>query len=162
MRGNLSGGQNLEYDGGSAYNIEVGTELSAGNYQPRIVAQVIRLGAPNQIRSFQVRTRHSVNMTEAMKINLALMGGVGAIYAAIVSDKTSSLYNDCVRVCPGKTTLRQFLSPILRQGLAAKNSVLTIAENVAINNPWVSGGSGVTVNIRQVILDKFASVLSNI
>lgn len=160
MRGNLSGRQDLNYGEGRAYDIEVGDDVPATNYQPRIVARVLRLGSIYQLRTFQVRTKHSVNMTPAMHRNLALMGGVGAIFAAIISDKESQLYNDCVRVCPKGVPLRAFISPILRQGLAAKSSTLVIAEDVAINNPWVSGGEGVTVNISTAVLDKFASELN--
>lgn len=163
MRGNLSGRQFLKYgDGENAYEaIEAGSQGAATNYQPRLVARVVRLNSPTMLRNFQVRTRHSVNMTAAMKHNLALMGGVGAIFAAVVSDKTSVLYNDCVQACPRKMTLRGWLTPIIRQGLAAKNSTLAIADGVAIQNPWVSGGSGSQVTIAQSVLDKFASELSN-
>lgn len=161
MRGNLSGRQDLKYGEGSAYSIEVGDDVPAANYQPRLVARVLRLGSVYQLRTFQVRTKHSVNMTPAMHRNLALMGGVGAIFSAIVSDKTSTLYNNCVNACPRGLTLRQWMSPIIRQGLAAKNSTLVIADGVAIQNPWVSGGTGSLVTIPQTILDKFASELSN-
>lgn len=163
MRGNLSGRQFLEYgDGKTAYDaIEAGSRESANNYQPRLVARVVRIDRPTMLRNFQVRTRHSVNMTAAMKHNLALMGGVGAIFAAVVSDKTSAIYNDCVQACPKKMTLRGWMSPIIRQGLAAKDSAITIAEGIDIQNPWISGGSGTLVTIPQTVLDKFASELSN-
>lgn len=161
MCGNLSGRQDLKYGEGSAYSIEVGDDVPAANYQPRLVARVLRLGTINQLRTFQVRTKHSVNMTPAMHRNLALMGGVGAIFAAIVSDKTSTLYNNCVNACPKGLTLRGWMSPILRQGLAAKDSTLVIGGGVSILNPWVSGGTGSPVTIPQTILDKFASELSN-
>ena len=163
MRGNLSGRQFLNYgDDKSAYEaIEAGNRGSAANYQPRLVARVVRLNRPSMLRNFQVRTRHSVNMTAAMKQNLALMAGVGAIFAAVVSDKTSAIYNDCVHACPKKMTLRGWLSPLIRQGLAAKNSTLAIADGIAIQNPWISGGTGSPVTIPQSVLDKFASELSN-
>ena len=163
MRGNLSGRQFLEYgEGKRAYEaIEDGSRGTAANYQPRLVARVVRIDRPTMLRNFQVRTRHSVNMSTAMKHNLALMGGVGAIFAAVVSDKTSAIYNDCVHACPKKMTLRGWLSPLIRQGLAAKDSTITIANGIAIQNPWVSGGSGSPVTIPQSVLDKFASELSN-
>lgn len=163
MRGNLSGRQSLEYgsNDGKAYNQPTGEITAANNYQPRLIAKVLRAPFASRKRYFQVRTRQSVNLTETMKHNLALMGGVGAIFAAIVSDKTSQLYNDCVSACPDKVTLRGWMSPIIRQGLAAKNSTLIIADGVAIQNPWVNGGSGSPVTISQSILDKFASELSN-
>lgn len=161
MRGNISGRQSITYgSGGKAYDeILTGSIGVAVNYQPRIVARVLRLNETNMLRNFQVRTRSSVNMSANMRRNLALMGGVGAIFAAIVSDKTTQLYNDCVNACPNNMTLRSFLAPILRQGLAAKDSMIIISGDVAINNPWISGGTGVNVNITQAILIKFDSVL---
>ena len=161
MRGNLSGRQSLEYGAGKAYDIQVGSKLTADVYQPRVIAKVTRIGRGDALRFFQVRTKTSVNMTAVMKHNLALMGGVGAIFAAIVSAKQSQLYIECVRACPKDITLRGWLSPILRQGLAALESTFSIADGITINNPWVSGGNGVQVNIPQRILDKFASELGD-
>ena len=96
-----------------------------------------------------------------MRLNLALMGGVGTIFASIVSDKTSQLYNDCALACPKGMTLRRWIAPLLRQGLAAKDADIIIADGIVIANPWVSGGGGSPVIIPQSILDKFASELSN-
>lgn len=161
MRGNISGRQGLEYDGSDAYSIPTGETTPADVYQPRIVAKVLREPFIDRLNYFQVRTRSTVNMTENMKRNLALMGGTGAIFASIVSDKQSQLYIECVQVCPSGETLRGWMTPMIRQGLAAKDATISISEQISINNPWVTGGTGVTVNIPQAILEKFNSVLSN-
>lgn len=163
MRGNISGRQSIVYgSGGRAYDeIAAGSIGVAVNYQPRVVARVLRLNETNMLRNFQVRTRSSVNMSANMHRNLALMGGVGAIFAAIVADKTTQLYNDCVNACPHGKTLRAWIAPTIRQGLAAKDNAISIADGITILNPWVSGGTGTPVSIPAAVIDKFASELSN-
>ena len=162
MRGNLSGRQSIEYgtNDGEAYDQPTGQKTAANNYQPRLIAKVLRAPFADRKRYFQVRTKQSINMTQAMRMNLALMGGVGAIFAAIVSDKTSQLYIDCVLACPKGMTLRGWITPLLRQGLAAKEADIVIADGVVIANPWVSGGAGSPVTITQTIHDKFVAELS--
>ena len=162
MRGNLSGRQSLEYGSGDgkAYDQPTGAITAANNYQPRLVAKVLRAPFASRKRYFQVRTKHSVNMTSAMRLNMALMGGVGAIFAAIVSDKRSALYNDCIAAKPKDVTLRAFIAPILRAGLENKDADIIIADGVTIANPWIDGGSGAPVTIPTTILDKFADELS--
>lgn len=161
MRGNLSGRQSLEYgsNDGKAYEQPTGKKTAANNYQPRLIAKVLRAPFASRKRYFQVRTRQSVNLTEAMKHNLALMGGVGAIFAAIVSDKTSGLYIACDGVRPNDMTLRAFLAPLLRAGLDNKDADIVIADGVAIANPWIDGGTGSQVTIPQAVLVKFAGQL---
>lgn len=158
MSGSLSGPQELQYgaQGGEAYDIPSGSREGATNYEPRLVAMYSH---KKQLRYFQVRTKHSVNMTDAMRLNLATMGGAGAIYSAIVADKTSQLYNDCVHACPAGKTLRGWLVPILRPALAAKDTDIVLADGLILSNPW-NTGSGATINIPQAVLDKFDSVLN--
>ena len=159
LRGNISGRQSLEYDGGGGYDVPDGNKVSASGYEPRMVAMVAHIASPARLRYFQVRTKTSVHMTPAVRHNMAVMGGSGAIYAAVVRDKSAQIYTDCVRVCPETETLRSFLFPILRDGLAAKTLVIQIADGVTITNPWTSTGTQ-TVNIPADILDKFNSELS--
>lgn len=157
MRGNLSGRQEIVYgDAAKAYDVPVGSTASATNYNPIIIARLIRM----RVKNFQVRTRTTINMTQAMRNNLARMGGAGALYAALVADKTTSIYNGCVAACPKGQTLRQFVLPLIRQGLTVKDAQICIAAGVYIVNPWVSSETP-NVPISQAILDKFASVLSN-
>lgn len=161
MRGNLSGRQNLTYDGSpSAYDTPVGEVTGADNYNPRVIAKVMREPYANRLYYFQVRTRSTVNMTATMHHNMALMGGSGALFAALLRQKTSNIYKDCMRVCPKRVSLRAFLLPLLRAGLAAKNASITIDTGVVIVNPWVSSDTP-NVPVPQTILDKFASELSN-
>lgn len=158
LMGSLTGAQNLTYgeSGGSAYDVADGQRIAAKGYTPNFIAKYCR---KTQARYFQVRTRSTINMTANMRRNLALMGGTGAIIAALLRDKTANIYAACVAACPAKTTLRAFLAPIIRAGLAAKSASITIASGVTITNPWIDQGAQ-TLNIRQDIIDKFSSVLS--
>ncbi len=159
MRGKLSGNQSLTYDTHSAYDTPTGDVVAADNYQPRLIAKVRGMYTPRKIRYFQVRTRSTVNMTAAAKKNLALMGGVGALFGSLVSDKSSAIYIAVSALCPKKMTLRAFLAPIIRAALAAKMTNIEIAEGVTIVNPWVSTETP-NVPVSPVILNKFADELS--
>lgn len=88
------------------------------------------------------------------------MGAAGAMYAALVSDKTSAIYLACVNACPRSISLRAFIVPLLRSGFAAKQQSIIISEGVEIVNPWVSQITP-NVQVAQPIIDKFASELSN-
>lgn len=94
-----------------------------------------------------------------MRHNLALMGGVGALFAALLSDKTAQIYTNCVTACPVNMTLRQFVTPKLRAGLSAKTDTITIANSVTITNPWVHTGTQ-TLTLSPEIINKFNSELS--
>lgn len=160
MRGNLSGRQDIEYDeqGGEGYDVPTGQKVAANNYQPRLIAKRLHADTRNARSYFQVRTKTSINMTERKRRSLAVMGGAGALYAALISDKTSQIYNDCVNVCPQDVSLRSFIFPILMDGLTVKDPHITIAGNVYIVNPWASLDQP-NVIVSQAIIDKFNSVL---
>lgn len=158
MRGNISGRQDIEYNGADAYSVRDGNRVTSDNYQPRIVAKVMHDARPDRIKYFQVRTQTSINMTNGMRMTMALMGGAGAIYASLISDKTTHIYNDCVDACPKNMTLRQFVLPILREGLRAKHQQIVIAPDVVIDNPWITGGT-TNVPVSPEILNKFKDVL---
>lgn len=162
VRGSLSPRQSLVYSeyGAAAYDVPTGEKVSARDYQAVLVAKVARLNSANRLTFFQIRTRSTVNMTAASRHNCALMGGVGAIYSSLVRDKSAQIYKDCMQVKPAGKTLRQFLSPILRAGLAAKNAAIVVASGVNIVNPWISSDAP-NVPVSAAVLQKFSSELSN-
>lgn len=162
IRGALAPRQTLEYSeiGAAAYDVPSGETMSARNYQAILVAKVARLGSANRLQYFQIRTRSTVNMSAIFRHNCALMGGVGALFAALVRDKSAQIYKDCVRVKPAGITLRAFLSPILRAGLDNKNAAIVVADGVSIINPWISSETP-NVPVSAALLDKFSSELSN-
>lgn len=159
MRGKLSGNQSITYDTHRAYETPTGNVVTADDYQPRLIAKVKGVGTPRKIRFFQVRTKTSVNMTATAKRNLALMGGVGALFGSLVSAKSSAIYIAVSALCPKGITLRAFLAPIIREALSDKLPRIEIADGVVIVNPWVSTDTP-NVPVSQEILDKFASELS--
>ena len=160
VRGNISGRQNIEYNGGDAYDIADGDRVTSNNYQPRMIAAVRDLYSPRRIKYFSIRTRTTVNMTARMRRNLAEMGGAGALFASLITHKDAAIYAQCVAACPKGMPLRMFIMPLLRVGLAAKNSNIYIADGVNIVNPWVSSDTP-NVPVSTAILDKFNSELSN-
>lgn len=160
MRGNLSGRQSLEYteQGGTGYDVPDGSRDAATNYEPRLIA--LHTDLPNRRRNyFQVRTRTTVNMTTGVRKTQAVMGGAGAIYAALVSDKSSSIYLQCAAAKPRMITLRQFVLPPVMAALAAKESSATIANGLTIDNPWLVASPNVPVSAANI--SKFASVLAS-
>lgn len=159
MRGSLSGKQELKYGGARAYDHESGI-ISPDEYQARLIAKVLRAPYSTRRRYFQVRTRSTVNMTQAYRHNIALMGGSGAMFAELQKMKTSEIYSLCVAVCPREKTLRAFIMPILRAGLAAKTAQIVVADGVVIINPWISSEEP-NVPVGADVLDKFSSELSN-
>lgn len=159
LRGSLSPAQALKYNGADAYTIGDGERVTADDYQPKMVAKVLRLGSPSMVRYYQIRTRSSVNMTSDVRKNMATMGAAAALYAALVSDKQTDIYIACVDACPKGKTLRQFIMPILMDGLDAKVDTINIAANIDITNPWVHDGTQ-TLTIAPAIIDKFSNVLS--
>ena len=167
MRGNVSGRQDIEYNGGDAYAIADGQQLSADNYAPRFVTKVMDLGKFGREKHyFQVRTKTTVNMTPAMRENLAVLGGAGAIFAALVKMKTSAIYAECVacaRESDKNITLRAFVVPRLMDGLRHKDTDIYIGEysggDVYIDNPWTTSGTP-NVPVTANILNKFNDVLS--
>lgn len=162
MTGNLSGRQELDYvQGDGAYAAPDGQKTSATNYEPRLIAKRRR---PNVIDEgcnyFQVRTKTSVNMTAAMRLNMAVMGGAGALFASLLRDKSAQIYAQCAAATPKGISMRAFIVPLLKAGLAAKSAQITIADNIYIVNPWISEDVP-NVPIPIDIYNKFLSVLSN-
>jgi hypothetical protein len=158
VTGNLSGRQFLTYtdEHGRGWTVPDGQSIAANGYQPRLIAK--RVATTNR-RYFQVRTRTSVHMTAAQRLNLAVMGGAGALYSSMLRHKDAPIYNACVAACPRKMSLRQFVYPALLAGLRDKLASLAIAEGVEIVNPWVSAAEP-NVPISATMHNKFAAQLS--
>lgn len=169
MRGNLSGAQKLQYptDDQGAYEGPMGSVNYARNYSPRFVgAKRTKDGR----KYFSVRTKSANHLTAKSKKAMAIMGGAGAMFAAIVRDKSSQLYTSLmamylkIQELGDTRTFRKYLTDNLRAGLLAKSAQITITGPLApiqIDNPWVNeADSGLNVSIAQNILVKFWSELS--
>lgn len=163
MRGNLSGRQEMTYNGGRAYDsIAQGQSAGATNYQPRLIAKVLRLGRVDMRRFYQVRTRSTVNMSADYRNNVAVMGAALSMYASIVRSGGALLislqagYAGEVR----SVTFRSWVISFLRVGLTVKAATIDIGGFAQIINPWVAGGTGAVVNVPANIITKFADILS--
>lgn len=167
MRGNLSGAQKLEYptDNLGAYEGPMGSVNYARNYQPRFVGAKI---AKSGKKYFAVRLRTANHLTAKSKKAMALLGGAGSIYAALISITAAKAEMDAVFAKAqefGETrTFRQFWMAQVRQMLvtnaASKHVVISGAE-ITIKNPWVNSNLEVygSTTLDIAIVVKFWDVL---
>lgn len=164
IRGSLSGPQELKYNGGNAYDLTAGQRVAADTYIPRLVAKLYHAHTAGEFRAFQIRTRNTVNMTASNKLSLAVMGGAGAIYAALLTNKSAQIYSECISAWHAANVtgleFRGYMMPKIMQGLRNKVANIVITEGVEIVNPWISSSSP-NVPVSSAILDKFSSQLSN-
>lgn len=160
MRGNLGEKQNLFYNPNNnrAYDSIMGEVNPALNYEPRLIA------SKGRRNYFSVKTKSSVHLTQASKTAMSLLGGVGAIYAALVNDKTAAVYINtyaCYQeaVDGGYTgTLRKWLHGYINYALKNKLATIDITtrqHSSIINNPWIIGGSGAELNVPYHVIVKF-------
>lgn len=160
LSGNLSGAQDLLYPthDNSAFESPEDAVNYARNYKPRYVGTYRRKDGSV---SFQVKTRTAVHMTAAMINAMAVMGGTGALIGAILLDSQKKAACNAQMVIEneqgaGWKSLRQFLDAKIRPELTAKSATIVVAILGGVfNNPWVSGGTGVNLQISTNSLIKF-------
>lgn len=172
LRGNVSGRQDLVYalNDNKAFEAPQGKRNYARNYKPRYVSAK---RASDGRMYFSVRTRNGVTLSARSLQAMALLGGTGAIYAAIVNNDTLRngvemvyryLIDRTSQGLPGgiplDTTFRQYASGIIRTALQNKATTMTFAgggavQPVVVNNPWVGGGTGTDITISQQVLVQF-------
>lgn len=166
MRGNLSGAQKLEYptDNQGAYEGPMGSVNYARNYSPRFVGAKI---AKSGRMYFAVRLRSANHLTAKSKKAMALLGGTGAIYAAIL--KNASLLAGiqaqyaAIQELGETRSFRKYVTDTVRRGLILRNPNFTFAgpaTPVVVNNPWNAGTATPNVQISNAILVKFWSELA--
>lgn len=173
MRGNLSGNQVLEYpeNNNPAFFAPSGKHY-ATNYQPRFIGAKI---ASSGLKYFAVKTKSAINKTAASTLSMAVLGAAGAMYAAIIADKTSELYQKLYTIWSHGVTkdgrdlsFREMVMSSLTYMLRNKEPYW---EEVAIppfyiKNPFVTGetpsqGAVYEVTISNDVLVKFWNVLAN-
>lgn len=178
IRGNMSGRQDLVYaeNDNKAFEAPQGQVNYARNYTPRFVGAK---RASDGRKYFSVRTKNGVNLSAKIMKAMALLGGTGAIYAAIVNSDTLRNGVEMVYLylidrtkqglsggIPVDTTFRQYVSGVVRRALENKAQVITFAGGAAvqpvnINNPWVDGGTGTAISITQKVFVQFWVQLAN-
>lgn len=166
MRGNLSGKQDLVYaeNDNKAYEAPANQRNYARNYAPRFIGAK---RSSDGRKYFAVKTKTATTISAASKRAMAIMGGVGAITAAILRNET---YKAACKAQMdveneqgyGWKSLRQFLDAKIRPELTAKSADIVIALiGGTFRNPWVDGGTGIVLTIPETTLVRFWSELAN-
>lgn len=162
--GSLRNKQDLRYaeNDNKAFEAPLGRQY-ARNYKPSIV---ITHFAKTGKQSFQIKTKSATKITTQSLMNMAVLGGAGAIIGAILANKVAPLYVAldqayAVAVKSGELrTFRAWLSDKIQYMLKNKQNSCIFGNPVLvttrINNPWVAGGTGTNVTIAQKTLLKFA------
>lgn len=171
MRGNLSGSQELEYaeNNNPAYDAPVGRLNYARNYQTRYIGAK---RSSSGLKYFSVKTKNAVNLSSRAKMVMALLGGTGAVRAAIkkagIADITA-IYLKAKEIGMTKAkNVDQYIYDIVYTSLEAKGPFFTFAapgavpSSVRFRNPWVytNQQGGVALTIKNSILVKFWSMLA--
>lgn len=169
MSGNLSGAQNLKYptQDNKAFESPVGSVNYARNYKNRFVGAVRR---KDGLCYFSVKTKTATHITTRSLQAMALLGGAGAMYAALVRNKASQSYTGIyaqwieLQNLGNTKTFRAYVMDNLRQMLASKSASVVFAgprPGVTINNPWIAETQTTDVLVSNAILVKFWDQLSN-
>lgn len=171
MRGNLSGKQeDLVYPqaDNKAYESPLGSVNYAKNYRPSFIGAK---RAKDGMKYFAVKTKTAIHLTAKSKRQMALLGGAGACYAAILGNETQKMKAELAYVyakTQGETakSLRDFLMPKIMKSLGRRRSDLfslqynISGDEVTISNPWIEIGDFETrCTIDATILDRFYTEL---
>lgn len=163
MSGNLSGAQNLKYPtkDNKAFESPEGSVNYARNYKNRFIGAVRR---KDGMCYFSVKTKTATHITPRSLMAMALLGGTGAMYAALVRTKASAtyagIYAQWVELQNiGETrSFREFVMDAFRRMLASKEPKVVFTGPrpgaITVNNPW-TGGTNDDITISREILAKF-------
>lgn len=161
LRGNVSGKQNLEYptDNLGAYEGPIGSVNYARNYK---AAVVVSQRAKDGKFFFSIRKRTANHLTAKSKKAMALLGGAGAIYAALLKATALKAQAEAVWAkaveLGDKRSFREFMMWYIRQGLInhVETITLTVAgSTVSIDNPWGKLEGVLNITIAQDVRIKF-------
>lgn len=163
MRGNLSGAQNLKYptQNNKAYESPEGSVNYARNYSTRFIGAK---RASDGLKYFAVKTKTATHITTRSLQAMALLGGAGAMYAALVRNKASQSYTGIyaqwveLQNVGNTKSFREYVMDNLRQMLVSKAQTAVFAgprPAVTINNPWVAATQTTDMQVSQAILVKF-------
>lgn len=162
IRGNMSGRQDLRYaeNDNKAFESPALKRNYARNYTPRFIgAKVAATGK----KYFTVKTKVCTHVTAKWKKAAALLGGAGAIFGAITSNKSSELYVNLLAQYIelqniGETrSFRQCIMEVLRIMLTnkAERGIYSGPRGaVYIDNPWVFTGDS-NVKVSDAVMIKF-------
>lgn len=161
MRGNLSGNLDLLYpsEDNKAYEGPVGSVNYARNYAPRFIGAKI---AKSGKKYFTVRTKSANHLTAKSKKAMALLGGAGAIYAALLKASALKAQAQAVYVKAQELgdvrSFRAFMMDYIRSALIAHSATISLniaGASVSIDNPWAKFSGALNINISNTIRVKF-------
>lgn len=162
MRGNLSGAQNLKYptQNNKAFESPEGSVNYARNYSTRFIGAK---RASDGLKYFAVKTKTATHITPRSLMAMALLGGAGAMYAALVRNKASQSYTGIyaqwveLQNVGNTKSFREYVMDNFRQMLVSKAQTVVFSgprPAVTVNNPWQNEQS-TDVTISREILIKF-------
>ena len=161
MRGSFSPKQTLLYalNNNPAFEAPVGRQY-ARNYQANFVGAK---RAATGLKYFYMKTKSATLVTAASKQRMAISGGVGAIYAAILEAPTmrARLEYAWKNYFHSPKTFRAFMDTYLRDMLTRKASAVQIGRDsegtiIVVGNPWnASSTASYIPAISEDVLVKF-------
>ena len=171
MRGNLSGKQTLLYadNDNPAYDAPVGRQY-ARNYRPSFIGAK---RASDGRKYFSVKTKSATLITAASKKRMAILGGAGAVYGAILANKTSATYIALVALFQKQNAdlrakgMRKYFCDWAFNAIATKSATISIPDlsipagaPVEVKNPWFNGTQTAGVEVSNEVLVKFWGILT--
>ena len=161
MRGSFSPRQKLLYalNDNPAFEAPVGRQY-ARNYQANFVGAK---RSSTGLKYFYTKTKSATLVTPASKLRMALNGGVGAIYAAILDAATmrARLEYAWKNYFHSTKTFRAFMYVYLNDMLTRKASAIQIGRDsegtiIVVGNPWnASSTASYIPAISEEVLVKF-------
>lgn len=167
MRGNLSGAQKLEYptNNNAAYEGPVGSVNYARNYGARFIGAKI---AKSGKKYFTVRTKSANHLTSKSKKAMALLGGAGAIYAALIKAAALKAQAEAVfakaQELGDVRSFRKFMMDYIRAAIIEHKATIALniaGTSVSIDNPWGKFSGSLNISISDTVRIKFWSQLVN-
>lgn len=165
VRGKLAGKQALEYaeNNNPAFDAPAGRQY-ARNYKACMIA--CKRSATGKTY-FQIKTKTATKVNAGSKLRMALLGGTGAVRAAILTNATyatavEAIYNAGKAAGTiSQKTIQKYVFDVVNEALLLKSVMINFhaegAPALTIQNPWVyttqSGGQSIT--IKNSILVKF-------
>lgn len=166
MRGNLSGGQSLDYadNNNPAYEAPNGVQY-ARNYQPRFIGA--KRGADG-LKYFTVRTKSATNLKASTRRAMAIVGVTAAIRSALMSahaadyakmQQAFEYLKETGRLPEGKNTFKKWFDAQVKEMLVYKRATwsFTYASiTFTLHNPYDLASAQALI-IKPSIWVKFAN-----
>lgn len=147
MRGNLSGDQKLTYptQNNAAFEAPNTGRVYANNYQTRYIGAK---RSSDGKKYFAVKQRSAYYSTEAGKLRNALLGGSGALIAAMMKNASFETvyrpgyeYAKANGLIPSSWSLRKYMTDAAYNYLKQKSNVVKFfnqsGSSIFVRNPWV-------------------------